>query len=121
MPGKEPFKKRPTLKCNWQRAKFCHRKFDVARIGELTIDPSFFFAGNCRSTPDGGPNVSAEDFLQVGDDAMADAVAKRIKILVRCVLAKLDPMLAHIDIDLFAPDTEKRPHNGKIDSVDPAH
>ena len=51
---------------------------------------------------------------------MTNAVAKRIEILVRCVLAKFEPMFAHIIVDLFAPDTEKWPHNGQIDIVDPA-
>src|SRR5207249_4513427 len=80
----------------------------------------FFFAGDCSSPPNGRTNVSAKDFLQIRDDAMPNAVAERIKILVRCVLAKFDPMFAHINVDLFAPDTEKRPHNDKIDIVDPA-
>ena len=116
----QPFENRPTLNCHWQRAKSCHRKFYVARIGELTIDPSFFYTGNCRSAPDGGTNVSAEDFLQVRNDATADAVAKRIEILVRCVLAKSKPMFAHIVVDLFAPNTEKRPHDCQPNFVNTA-
>ncbi len=51
---------------------------------------------------------------------MTDAIAKRIEIFVRCVLAKFDLMLAHINVDFFAPDAEERPHNGKIDIVDAA-
>src|SRR5947207_598347 len=110
----------PPLKRYWQRSEPRDRELGIGRIRELFFDPMFFFAGDCSSPPNGRTNVSAKDFLQIRDDAMPNAVAERIKILVRCVLAKFDPMFAHINVDLFAPDTEKRPHNGKIDIVDPA-
>ena len=51
---------------------------------------------------------------------MANTIAKGIKILVRSVLAKFEPLLAQINVDLFAPDTEKWANNDKIKLVDAA-
>ena len=51
---------------------------------------------------------------------MANTIAKRIEIFVRSVLAKFEPLLAQINVDLFAPDTEKWANNDKIKLVDAA-
>src|SRR5581483_12356911 len=69
----QPFEYRPTLKCNRKRSNFCHTKFGVTRAGELTVDPSFFFACDCSGPPNRGTNISAKDFFQVRNDAMTDA------------------------------------------------
>src|SRR4029077_17013087 len=116
----QPFQNGTPLNRDRQRPEPRDRELGIRRIRELFFDPVFFFAGDCSSPPNGGTNVSAKNFLKVRDDAMTKAVPDRIKILVRCILTKFDPMLAHINVDLFAPDTEKRPRNGKIDIVDPA-
>jgi hypothetical protein len=42
---------------------------------------------------------------------MSDAVAERIEIFVRSILAKSQPVLADVIVDLFAPDAKKRPHD----------
>ncbi|HXQ02203.1 MAG TPA: hypothetical protein VN801_04475, partial [Candidatus Udaeobacter sp.] len=73
----QPFQNYTPLKRDWQRTETGDRELGIGRIRELFFDPIFFFAGDCSSPPNGRTNISAKNFLQVRDDAMTNAVAKR--------------------------------------------
>src|SRR6266480_4518306 len=107
----QPFQNRPALERDRKCTELRDGKFSAARIGELTIDPIFFFHCDGSGTPDRRANISAEDFFQKRNDPMPKPIAKRIEIFVRRVFTKSEPVLPHIAIDLFAPDRKKWPHD----------
>ena len=51
---------------------------------------------------------------------MPNAIAKRIEIFVRCVLAKFKLVLAHVIVDVFSPDAKKRPQDCQLNITDAA-
>ena len=51
-------------------------------------------------------------FLQIRNDLMSNPIAEGIKVFVGGILAKSEPMLSHVIVDLFPPDVEKRSHDG---------
>ena len=58
----QPFQNCTPLKRDWQRAELSDRQLGIGRIGQLIFDPIFFFAGNCRSTPNAGRMFRPEIF-----------------------------------------------------------
>src|SRR4029077_21122657 len=81
-------------------------------------DPFFFIRNNHSCSPNILADVAAEHFLQVRNDPMSNAVAQRCEIFVRSILAKFQPVLADVIVDLFAPDAKKRAHDRQVDAVD---
>ena len=100
------FKNRPALKRDWQAREVLPPKdLHVLESRSWLSIHLLLRAAIVAVRQMFWTDVAAKHFLQIRNDAMANAVAKRIEILVRCVLAKSQPMLAHIVVDLFAPDT----------------
>ena len=65
------------------------------------VDPIFFVGGNNGCSPDVLADVAANDFFQIWNDTVANAVADRREIFVGRIFAKFQPMFAHVIVDLF--------------------
>src|SRR4029077_1342786 len=114
----QPFPERPTLKGDWQRTKLYHGEICMCRITQFALDPFLFISSNDSRSPNVLADVAAKHFLQIRNDPMSNAVAQRCEIFVRSILAKFQPVLAEVVIDLFAPDAKKRAHDRQVDAVD---
>jgi len=116
----QPLQNFAALKGNRQIAQLPDRKIEIGGIGELILDPVFFFGSDRRGTPDSPANVSSEILLQIRNDPPANPIAKRRQIFVRRVFAEFQSMLANIIVDFTPPDSKKRPNDCKIDIFNPA-
>ena len=116
----QPFQNFAALKGDWQIAQSRDRKIEIGGVGELALDPVFFFGDNHCRAPNALANVSSEVLLQIRNDSPADTIAERRQIFVRCVFAKFQSMLANIIVDFVPPDSKKRANNCKIGILNPA-
>src|SRR4030095_1949343 len=107
----QPFQEQPALKRDRQCAKLCDGEVRICRITELALDPVLFICSDHCCSPNVLPDIAAKRFLQIGNNSMSDAVAKRREILVCSIFANSQSVIADVIVDLIAPDAKKRPHD----------